>query len=50
MYRNYTITEEGLLKHCQQPVEWIDCPDHKEWCYATRCRVCKEIEKDCEEY
>jgi len=51
MYRNYVITDEGIIKHCQKAVEWLDCPDHKEQeCYATKCRVCGEIEKDCEEF
>ena len=50
MYQHYSITKEGLIHHCKQPVEWLDCPDHKDTeCYATRCRVCGEIEKDCEE-
>ena len=50
MYKAYSITEEGLIRHCKKPVEWFDCPCGQAECYATRCRVCGEIEKDCEEY
>lgn len=50
MYRHPIYTDEGLLLHHNVPVEWIDCPCGQEKCYATRCRVCSALEKDCEEY
>ena len=50
MYQNFGSTKEGILTHCKVPVEWLDCPDHQIDCYISRCRVCGEVEKDCEEY
>ena len=50
MFRHPIYTENGILLHCKKPVEWIDCPCGKEECYASRCRICKALEKDCEEY
>lgn len=48
MYQNFIITEQGYLLHCKIPVEWVACACNELNCYASVCRVCGAIERDCE--